>query len=243
MVDWDGKRRQTILIAPKILISPAWKFDGSVIFYSEFTNNNVRLMATDLRGVSWPVIDHDGTTVGMSSVPDLKEVVYCHSGSIWKYGYNRATKTGHHGVLIKDGGTCASPTLVANGDVIYCASGKIKRWSQATGISTELVSKGYSVGPSYHAPSRRVVYSHKLNGTMQLFLYDMHLQKSRQLTFDKENKLDPSWSPCGVYVVYCGQEGKMSIIKVVNTITGTTYQVSPEGEYCTCPSWSPNAMV
>jgi Tol biopolymer transport system component len=134
---------------------------------------------------------------------------------------------------------CACPTLLTNGDVIYCAGGKIKQWCAQEGKSKALTEQGYCTGPAYHEETQQVVFSQKVGKRMQLFVLHVRSGKSQQLTFDDGDKIDPSWSPCGTYIVYCLKKDKTSEIVVFNTVTKRHERITASGDYCSCPSWSP----
>lgn len=236
---WDGKDEAVVLQSNSILVAPSWKCDGELIFCSQFTNRNVRLIATDLQGASWVVLSRDGTTAGASSAVGCSDVIYCHSGEIWKCSYHASTKKSKHTLITREGNMCACPTLLASGDIIYCAGGRIKRWHTKEGISSNITEQGYCTGPAYHAPTQRVVFSQKIGKTMQLSLVDVRTGVVQQLTSGEGDKIDPSWSPCGAYIAYCLKKGKASEIVVLNAITHTQERISLPGEYCSCPAWSP----
>lgn len=235
---WGSAEERVIRSGNRIMIAPCWKHDGSVLFFSEFTDRNVRLMATNLTKKAWVVVDGDGTSVGVSCIPQVEEVVYCHSGDIWSYRYDPVKKRGAHTLLIKNQGEGASPTQLKNGDIIYCAHGKICFWSKATGKS-QVLTEGYCTGPTVHEKSGVVVYSKRANRVMQLFAYDLRTKRHTQLTFDVGDKIDPSVSPCGAFVAYCCEKGRTSEIVVLTRATGTMERISKVGDFCSCPAWSP----
>lgn len=235
----DERDEKIVRSSSHIMVAPSWKADGSLIYFSQFASRNVCIGATDLQGKSWIAINRDGTNMGVSSIEGTDDVVYCHSGDIWKCAYNAANKQVEHMLITRDGSMCASPTLIKNGDIIYCAGGRIKRWNAATATTSTITDTGYCVGPAYHEPSRRLVYSQRIGHAMQLFLYDDCTKGHRQLTFSNGDKIDASWSPCGTYLAYCYTDGKVSKIMGLNCITGSQYCISPAHQYCSCPSWSP----
>jgi len=243
IIDWSTGNKEVIRTGNAIMIAPYFKPDGKLLFFSEFTNRNVRLMVTNMQGKSWCVVDGDGTCVGLSFLPNLEDVIYGRSGEIWQYHYDETKRQGVHSLLIKDQGECACPIQLRNGDIIYCASGRIWLWSVSTKKAQTISGSGYCTGPAYHEPTGRVVYSQRINRTMQIFIYDMKSQQRTQLTFDAGDKIDPTISPCGVYVAYCLSKGTESHIAVLNTIWRTTERISPAQEHCSCPSWSSSLAV
>lgn len=241
MCDYNGSHERILLDASHIIIAPAWApaQHNPYLIYSEFTRYNVRLMSIDLHHKRKIVVDFDGTNAGVSFTADGKEIVYGRSGGLWKYHYDPATQKGFHELLIKDRDVCASPTLLSNGDVIYCSQGMIKRYIDKTHEHTILVKDGYNVGPTFHEPSGTLIFSRRIKGNMQLFMYSMSGKKTEQLTFDQGDKTDPALSPCGNWVAYCLEQRGKSRITVMNIKTGHTYPITPEPSLCRYPSWSP----
>lgn len=235
--DWATGIKEAVRSGKAIMVAPYFKPDGKILFFSEFTDRNVRLMATDLQGKAWCVIDGDGTCVGISCLPARDEVLYGRSGNIWRYRYDQERRQGSHTLIIKDSSGCACINQLSNGDIIYCSSGKI--WRSAGGKIEQLIGGGYVTGPSCHEATGRIVYSQRVQGVMQLMLFDMSTGKKTQLTFDKGDKIDPCFSPCGAYIAYCLTEGTESKIMVYTTITGAKERLSQESDYCSCPAWSP----
>lgn len=246
--DFDGSNEKELVSSPRIIVAPYWGFDASnpFIVYSEFTKSNVRLMSIDLFGNKKPVIDFDGTNVGVSFSSNGENVAYCRSGNIWLYKYDPLLKKGIHARIIKENDICASPNLLSNGDVIYCSKAKIKKYHANTKRTENIINNGYNVSPSYHEKSHRIVYSKRVNDTMQIFVYNMKTKKNEQLTFDFGDKIDPCWSSCGNWVIFCVEGHKKSRIKVLNIKTKKQefiFKDSPAGENFFYPSCSKNFYI
>lgn len=241
VTDWLGQDPVPVTHGRRMVVAPCWSKQqgGMILFYSEFTRRNVRLLATDVMGKIWPVIDSDGTNYGVSCRRDGQEVVYCHSGQIWKSFYDSAQKKSTHKLLVEDGGTCASPSLMESGDVLYCSGGKLKIWRAASAQIDNVGCQGFCTGPSWHEGRGQIVYAKRIAGNMQLFVYDMKRRTDEQITAGPGDKIDPSWSPCGSFVAYCLDKGKESSIMILHVGTQVTRKISPDGEHCSCPAWSP----
>lgn len=241
IVDYDGEGQQVLLSSARILVSPSWGKDtkSPLLVLSEFTRSNVRFIGVDMAGNKYTIMDQDGTSVGLCYAPCSDDVVYCRSGYIWRYRFDPVTKKGTHQLIIRDDGTCAFPCVTKEGDVIYCAGGRIKRWNAGSGSTETLIGKGYSVAPAYSVMSNKIVYSARVKGNMQLFTYDLSSGAKKQLTFDRGDKVDPIWSPCGNYVAFCWQARKTSRIAYVCAEGGETQFLTPAGRHCAYPSWSP----
>lgn len=241
LTDLDGGILEVLLFSRRIIVAPTWGKDpkNPLLLLSEFTPSNVRFVGVDMAGNKYTVMDQDGTSVGLSYSPISDDVAYCRSGLIWLYHFNPITRKGGHTCIIREDGLCASPTLMASGQVIYCSQGKIKIWSPLTGESKTLIGMGYNVAPSYSAVQNKILYSSRVGGVMQLFIYNMADGKKSQLTFDRGDKVDPSWAPCGDYAAFCWQSRCESRIAIINLLKQEYQFVTPAGRSCAFPSWSP----
>lgn len=224
-----------------VRIAPCWYPDGEYprLIFSEFTPSNVRLVMTDLHHRTRVVLDADGTHVGVSYARHGKEVVFVRSGSLWRHFFDPITNRSAYRPIIKNQGTCASPNLLENGDIIYCCKGKIYHYNAATQTQAPLIDKGYCVGPTVCEAKGLIGYSKKVGNTMQLFVYDMNQKTYRQLTYDDGDKIDPCWSPCGTWIAFCCEYQSASRIGIINIMTGVSYFITPEDVSCSYPAWSP----
>lgn len=240
-VNFDGSEESTLLKTSRILIAPTWNTHSAypIVFYSEFTNKNVRIMGTNTDGYKWPVIDIEGTNLSAACSPNTKEVLYCRSGDIWQGCYNSAQRKTVHTLMIHHNSSSASPAYLSNGDILYCNAGTIKQWNIATQKSFVVIKDGYCVAPNYHAASNMIVYSKRVKGCMQLCTFDLVTQTQKQLTVDAHDKTDPSWSPCGMYIAYCLDKGNTNEIHAINILNKKRFRLSPAGNNCICPAWSP----
>ncbi|MBA3751406.1 hypothetical protein H0X06_01210 [Candidatus Dependentiae bacterium] len=250
----DGSHEQELIKKPGTYVGLYWHHDKSFpcLFCSEFTRFNVRLISASLRGKKNIVLNLEGTCVGISVAHDNNKAAYCRSGTIWHHSYDAVEKRGVHTVLIKNEGKNVSPTLLENGDVIFCSDSKQlkQKYPQANGPqicyytaadkSISLITQdGYCVGPSYCALTKKIAYSKKVKGVMQLWVYDCISKKHLQITFDEGNKIDCCWSPCGNYLTYCYQNKRESRIAVIHVVLKIRFFITPANEYCMSPSWSP----
>lgn len=250
----DGSHEQIIIPKLGTYVSLYWHNDTAnpCLFCSEFTKYNVRFASTNVQGRKSTVLNLRGTCVGISVAHDNNKAVYCRSGTIWLYEYNPKTKKGMHRVLVTNEGKCFSPTLLTGGDVIFCSDApslrkdktssrgpKIYRYTAKDKSIVLLTKEGYCVGPSYCATNGKIAYSKRINGVMQLCIYDPKTGKDIQLTHDAGNKIDCSWSPCGRYIVFCFQKERSSRIVVMHVAMRKRSYITSAREYCTCPAWSP----
>jgi hypothetical protein len=237
--DIDGSHESVILNSKKVLVAPTWgkSVERPTLLFSEFTVQNVRLLGTDLLGHKWSVIDKDGTLVGVSFSPYTDDIVYCRSGQIWLYGFDKAVSKGVHRMIVHGEDVCACPSLCENGDIIYGSRGKIRKYCSSTSKSSDITTEGYCVAPAYC--KQMIVYSKRVHDCMQLYLYDMVRNKHVQVTFGAGDKIDACWSPCGNFIAYCHEQGKSSRIAVFVCATRESSFVTPATEQCSYPTWSP----
>ena len=230
------------------LLAPRWNKDTQhpLILYSEVTPANIRLMAAQVNGKRKILSNGDGLTMLASFSPDGKKVVYCASCKkrcdLYLYYIDPVSKKGVNRQITYQGNN-TSPNLCSNGDIIFCSdfetkSPQIYMLNTATGLTQRLTQGGYCASPSVCDKTGMVAYSKLVGHDMQIFLYDKRAQEHRQLTFDKGNKDECSWSPCGNYLVYMYREGQKSRIAIRNLVTHERFFLTKEDEECSYPAWS-----
>lgn len=241
LTDGDGKNTRVIMQSAAICIAPCWNNDAHspFILFSQFTARNVRVVATDMHGKRWTVLDDEGTCVGVAYPPKGTDVIYCRNGEIWAVTHDAAAHTAQHHVIVQEKEPCSTPCLLANGDIIYCCKGAICQHVRARGISKRVTSEGYCVGPTVHRDGAMLAYSRRVGQWMQLYIGDLRSNEHKQITFGKGNKIDASWSPCGCYLAYCYQEGKNSKIGIVNIFSGVQQIITSDEYSASYPSWAP----
>lgn len=256
--DLQGKKVRSLFSTPRISVAPYWastkdtqngEMQGnfnqpSLIYFSEFTDANVRLVSATTNGKKRVVLDLDGTTAGISFQPATGDIVYGRSGGIWHCYYDPLLKKSIHTLLIKEKDVCASPSILSNGDVIYCSQGKVKRYNRKTGKRENIVDEGYTVGPALHEKTGQLVYSCRVKlkqgkSYMQLFIHPISGGKGTQLTFDEGDKTDPCWSPCGTWVAFGVEAQSKSRIALLNIKTRKFFYLTPHSQDCRYPAWSP----
>lgn len=249
----DGSQEQTMVPQLGTYVGLQWHFDKNnpCLFMSEFTRHNVRFASANFKGQKKTVLDVKGTCVGISLSAETSKAIYCRSGTIWQYSFDPVTMQATHQILIANDGNNLSPILLPTQDVIFCSDApslvkgtkssgpKIYKYRASDKSITPLTHEGYCVGPSYSHVHGKVAYSKKVNGVMQLHIYDPEKKSSSQVTFDQGEKIDTSWSPCGKYLIFCYKQGRVSRIAVMHVGLKKRFYITPVHEYCTSPAWSP----
>ena len=75
IADYDGSNKQVLVNTPTVNIMPRWNKDTHkpLLFYSEYTNENVRMIMTDMKGNRHITANHDGINMPASFSDDGKK--------------------------------------------------------------------------------------------------------------------------------------------------------------------------
>lgn len=254
IADCDGYNEQVIVNTPTVNIAPRWNNDVArpLLFYSEYTNENIRLMIVDMqkkrRKASFfdrvVASNFDGVNMLPAFSRDGKQVVYCAShgkGNCQLY-YG---KDGVFKKITDNKGNNISPSFFDDGSVIiFCSdfqTGKpqIYTYTVHNGLIERITQGGYCASPCYSSKKQQIAYGKMDQGVMQLYVYDVRTKVHTRLTADAGNKEEYSWSPCGNYLLFSVEKGRESRIAVLNLLTNERKYVTPADQYCSYPSWSP----
>ena len=239
VADYDGSNE--VVRVPTVTVAPRWGKNG-LLFYSECTNANVRLMYVDGQGTRHVASNFDGLNMLPSFSRDGNISVFCASrgqGSCQLY----YCAPGVFKQLTHNDGNNVSPTITADGKKVYFCSdyktGKPAIYSMdiASGDIKELIHSGLC--PSYSDKVNKIAYIKNMNGIMQVFSYDLESGKSEQITFDAGDKDECSWSACGNYLVFSVSRGCRSRIAALNNISREIHWITKESDICTYPAVSP----
>jgi len=246
IADYDGSHEQELVNAPTISIAPRWNNDSKspTVFYSEYTNSNIRLVGINMKKKRKIASNFDGVNMLLAFSIDGKSIAYCAShggGNCHLYYYD----SGVFKKLTNNGGNNVSPTFSADGKSLFLCSdfqtGKpqIYRYTMAYDTLERLTFDGYCASPNYCCAQNKLAYVKIVNGIAQLFSYDVESKQHTQLTFDAGNKEECSWSPCGNFLLFSYEKGESSRIAMLNTITNKRQYLTPEKQSCSYPAWSP----
>jgi len=245
VADYDGSNEQLLVTTPTINLAPRWNRDVKkpLLFYSEYTNKNIRLMSVDMQGRRRIASNFDGINMLPTFSGDGKRVVYCASRADGHCHLYHFEKNGLRRLLGADGNH-VSPSISADGSHIYFCSdyetGKphIYRYDFDTQKITRITQQGSAMAPSYSSAVQKVVYSQFVNGIVQLFSYDETTGKHTQITTNPGNKDEASWSPCGNYLMFSVDKGNKGRVAQLNLLTNELRYLTKAGDDCTYPIWS-----
>jgi len=217
LADFACKTEKVIVPKKTINVAPCWHSQAPLLFYSQFTRRNSRLMSYDITSKKSHVIcPYDGLNMQPSFSQDGVRAVLCMSasGNAELYRYDQRVcnkfKKKLYTQITKNGGNNVSPCLLPNDDIVFCSdfeTGKpqLYYYKHATKTTHLLTNgRGYCAAPSYCPKTNMLVYTRMVKGVFQLFTLDLSMEKhvERQLTFGHGDKVDPTWSPCGGYVAF-----------------------------------------
>lgn len=245
IADYDGSNPELLVSTPTINVSPRWNNDANrpLLFYSENTNANMRMIASDMHKKRVVASNFDGLNMLPSFSPDGLSVVYCATRGSGKCQLYRWSGKQLKNITNNQGNNFA-PAYSADGKEIFFSSDfesgqpQIYSYHIDTQDLTKLTPDGYCVSPTYCSHTQRLGYSKLVNGVMQLFSYDFKNKKHTQLTFDSVQKDECVWSPCGTFLLCPYDNGKTSKVSLFNTITGKYTHVTEGKESCYYPAWS-----
>lgn len=247
--DINGKNEKMLIDLPTVSFAPRWNMNPNipVLFYSENTLSNTRLMMSNMFGKRRVVCSFDGLNMQPAFSEDGKEIVFCLSkdGSTQLYRSYVASGMRKYTRLTHNKGNNFAPCFIDKKRIVFVSDYKSGRpqlyfMNIRTQEITPITTKGYNVCPSYNKVRNQIVYSKMISGRMQLFLYDCSSKKHEKITkvqgFSNE---EPSWSPCGNFIVYCANEGLTGRIVRLNMVTKKRKFLTPKSWNCSYPSWSP----
>lgn len=246
VADYDGSNEQQLVSMPTVSVAPRWNNDvhNPLLFYSEYTNSNVRLIAVNMEKKRKIASNFDGINMLPTFSPDGTKVVYCLSkgkGNCQLYYYEKGALK----QLTKNEGNNVSPTFSHDGNKLFFCSDfqtgqpQIYCYDIPQDKLVRLTTSGYCASPNYNPKQHKVVYSKIIDGVMQLFLYDVKRNDHRQLTYDAGHKEEASWSPCGNFLLFSIEKKDKSKIALLNIVTSERKYLTTEKYVCTYPAWSP----
>lgn len=246
IADYDGSHSELLVDTPTINIAPRWNHDtlNPLLFYSEHTNYNLRLMVVNMKKRAQIASDFDGINMLPTFSADGKCAVYCASrggGQSHLYRYDSHT---FKKITINNGNN-VSPTLSADGSIVYFCSDyetgypQIYAYTFETDQYKRLTQGGYCASPCYSSAANKIVYCKIIKGITQLCVYDCATKKHAQITYDEGHKEECAWSPCGNYIVFAHKKNEKSVLVIMNMLTSQCKIVSDSMRSCSYPTWSP----
>jgi tol-pal system beta propeller repeat protein TolB len=258
--DYDAKNEQTIVASKALNVVPVWHSTMPIIFYSQLTNQNNRLMAANVATKQSKIVSSfDGLNMQPSVSKDGKRVALClsRSGCSEIYLYDQETSQAKGKRFFKqltnNKGTNVSPCLLENDDVIFASDfetryPQIYYLDQKKRTTIRLTTEGdYCAAPAYCERTKQLYYMRPVDNTFQLFRKDLSAglhSREEQITFSPGDKYNPAPSSCGRYIAFSYRHphqkaGKVAQIAVFNVLSHKIRVLTTSPELKSNPSWQP----
>ncbi len=249
VADYDGSHEQIVTHVTTSALAPRWNkdIDNPLLFYSEYTDKNIRLVACDMHGHKYRASSFDGLNMQPSFSSDGRELVLClsyeGSSQLYHYGFSKKDKRPLYTRLTYNNGNNIAPTLLDNGDVIFCSDFENGRpaiyYLHKKKETVERLTDGFACSsPSYCPKNNHIAFIKMKDGVAQVMDFDLKTRQEKQVTFDKAHKQECSWSSCGNYIVFAVHEGSSKRIAMHNFLTGKLKYITPANVICSYPHWS-----
>ncbi len=245
IADFDGSNEELLVDTPTINVVPRWNNNNAhpTLYYSEYTDTNVQLIATDMNKQKKVASNLDGTTMLVSFSPDKEKSIFCASKGKGNCQLFYQTKTALRPITNNKGNN-VSPLFIDNNHICFCSDAQTRSpqlfiGNLETGHIQRITKGGYCTSPNYCATNNMLAYTMKVNGVMQLYTYSLATKEHTQITFGPENKHDVSWSPDGTHLLFAKEHDGKSYLALLNLSTQKTQRITASQDKCSYPHWSP----
>ncbi|MGZ6254772.1 MAG: hypothetical protein ACXWL5_02200 [Candidatus Chromulinivorax sp.] len=249
VADADGKFARPLIELPTVCIAPRWSNQPAdpILFYSENTLSNVRLVMANIYGKRRTICSFDGLNMLPAFADDYKNIIFCLSKDGSSQLYKSFLNSMHQRVferITHNTGENFAPCYIDQHTIAFVSDYKTK----IPGIYvlnlknleiTPIAIDGYCACPAYCKANNKLLYSKMVGRGMQIFTYDFTTKQHEQLTKGQESKEEGSWSPCGNFIVFAARLANKSRIARYNLLTGRMQYITSGDEHCTYPAWSP----
>lgn len=259
IADYACKQEKILYSSKMINLAPRWHTQAPMLFFSQLTKENNRLMAFDLKTKKIKIVcSYEGLNMQPSFSEDGSKAVLCLSGrqNSELYLYDQALCNASKRKIFKqithNGGNNSSPCYLPNDSVIFCSDfetgdPQIYCLNQKTRLVSRITNgKGYCAAPSYCKKNNSIVYCRLCQGTFQLCTIALGKKSSveKQITHDILSKQEPVWSECGNYIAFSTdcfniRNGKnIPQIGVLNVQSGKIRVLTSDDKFKSFPCWT-----
>jgi tol-pal system beta propeller repeat protein TolB len=245
--DYDGSHEEVLVDKSSVIFAPRWNHDPlrPLIFYSEDTSTNVRLMMVDMKGRIRVASNRDGHTMLPSFSADGSKVVYCATdeegfSQLYLYQDKKLTQ------LTAYQGNSVGPSLTHDGNRVYFYSDFKSKAPQIFSLDLvtgdadpeQITHGGYNTSPAYCSYTNQLLYTRMVGDQMQVFVCDVATKKHRQLTSGPGNKESCSWSVGGDYILLSVNNKITQQLALCSVVSGELRYISGCNTRCSSPCWS-----
>lgn len=249
IADADGKHVRPLVEIPTVCVAPRWsnQVEDPILFYSENTLSNVRLVMANMFGRRKTICSFDGLNMLPAFSDDHKNIIFCLSkdGSSQLYkSFLDPEKKRIFNRLTNNNSDNFAPCFIDKNTIAFVSDYKnSKPQIYSMDLNTlqfqPITTDGYCACPAYCKANNKLLYSKMVGQGMQIFIYDCAKKTHEQLTTGPESKEEGSWSPCGNFIIFAARSHGNSRIARYNLLTGRMRYMTPASENCTYPAWSP----
>lgn len=243
VVDSDGHNLRQLTRENAIVYSPALSPDGGRLAYVVYVDSEPRILEMDLRsGRRRTVSAERGLNITPTYSPDGSRIAFARTVG----GHTEIFETGRGRITNTTGGDALNPSYAPDGRRIAFEADPLGQQQvyvqDLEGGRARLISRyvhgerGSAGMPDWSPRGDRIVYTHWVDGTWQIFSVNPDGTERRPLTSRGRNE-DPSWAPDGRHVVFSSQQRTGRSLMVLDTVTGRT-RVLVSGGVDQLPSWS-----
>ena len=240
------KSPKLIVNSPTLNIAPRWHSTRPLLYFSQHTPTNVRLVAIDRNKKQRVVTNFDGLNMTPSISENGSIVISLTKngfGRLCKYNFDEKRKKGVFKAITASHIHAISPAFINEDEIVFCyIKNGVPRIAKID-LNTkaiEYLTDSYSVCPTYSKINNSIAYCKRVDGISQIFTYNLPDKKHKQLTQNSGDKDECCWSPCGNFIVFTSDDGKNLRTCVLNTLNNEVVPVSPLSENWSFPSWSPD---
>lgn len=225
--------------------APRWHSTQPIIFYSQHAPTNIRLLSIDPACVSRIITSFDGQNITPAISPDGQVIVALSLRDhvqLFSYSFDKQERKSRFMRLLDQPGDCISPSFLNEHELVFCHINEQN--VPHVGIvhlpakTVQWLPLGHAFCPAAHPAGTHIAYCKKVDGVLQVFVYDLISKKSIQLTHGGGHKDECSWSPCGNFIACSVEETSHSRIAVVDTRTHDMRFITPTTQHWSYPSWS-----
>ena len=240
------KKPNLIVDAPTLNIAPRWHSTKPLLYFSQHTPVNVRLVVIDESKKQRVVTNFDGLNMTPAISEEGSIVISLTKngfGRLCKYFFDEKRMKGIFRSITPSDIHAISPSFINENEIVFChIKNRIPRIAKIDLKTNKIdyLTESYSVSPIYCKANNCVAYCQRVDGISQIFSYNLEKKEHKQLTKDSGDKDECCWSPCGNFIVFSSEDKNQTRTCVLNVSNDEVVTVSPKNESWSFPSWSPN---
>jgi tol-pal system beta propeller repeat protein TolB len=259
IADYACKQEKVLYSSKMINLAPRWHTQAPMLFFSQLTKENNRLMALDLKTKKIKIVcSYEGLNMQPSFSEDGAKAVLCLSGrnNSELYLYDQVLcntlKRKVFKQLTHNGGNNSSPCYLPNGNVIFCSdfeTGDPQIYClnpQTKQVARVTNGNGYCAAPSYCKKNNSIVFCRLKQGAFQLCTIALSktISAEKQITHDSLSKQEPVWSECGNYIAFSTdcfnikKDKNIPQIAVLNIQSGKIRVLTTDDKIKSFPCWA-----